>query len=171
MPPAAPAPPLVAVAPSGDGALLRAAFADPNGDVCRLQVEIQPVGTPFTGTPTATGLLSTSGFTALLFDSLRPGALNPGSLGSNGEELVRAFNSQARIDIGLEMMQAKQQTINEAFFITLFQILVDNPTMTATEVLERAQEKGMLLVFNPLDQEISQTLDIPIYYTGLTDTA
>jgi hypothetical protein len=35
--------------------------------------------------------------------------------------------------------------INEAFFITLFQILVDNPTMTATEVLERAQEKGMLL--------------------------
>jgi Bacteriophage head to tail connecting protein len=77
--------------------------------------------------------------------NLRPGASNPGTLGPNGEELVKPFNSGARIDIGLEMMQAKQQTINEAFFITLFQILVDNPTMTATEVLERAQEKGMLL--------------------------
>jgi hypothetical protein len=33
------------------------------------------------------------------------------------------------------------------------------------------KEKGMLLVFNPLDQEVSQSLDIPLYYTGLTDTA
>ena len=33
------------------------------------------------------------------------------------------------------------------------------------------KEKGMLLVFNPLDEPVSQTLDIPLYYTGLTDTA
>jgi len=33
------------------------------------------------------------------------------------------------------------------------------------------KEKGMLLVFNPLDQEVTQTLDIPLYYTGLTETA
>lgn len=76
---------------------------------------------------------------------LRPGAVNLGGIGPNGEELAKPFNTQARLDIGLEMMQAKQQVINEAFFITLFQILVDNPKMTATEVLERAQEKGMLL--------------------------
>jgi hypothetical protein len=75
----------------------------------------------------------------------RPGMPNTGALGPNGEELVKPFVSGGRIDIGLEMLQWKQQTINEAFFITLFQILVDNPTMTATEVLERAQEKGMLL--------------------------
>lgn len=30
-------------------------------------------------------------------------------------------------------------------FITLFQILVDNPQMTATEAMLRAQEKGQLL--------------------------
>jgi hypothetical protein len=29
--------------------------------------------------------------------------------------------------------------------ITLFQIMVDNPRMTATEVMEKAQEKSMLL--------------------------
>jgi hypothetical protein len=82
---------------------------------------------------------------ALSAFDMRPGAMNHGGLGPNGEQLVQPLESKARLDIGLEMMQAKQQTINEAFFITLFQILVDNPRMTATEVLERAQEKGMLL--------------------------
>lgn len=77
--------------------------------------------------------------------SLRPGALNYGTLGPNGEQLARPMDNGARLDIGLDMLQAKQTVINEAFFITLFQILVENPKMTATEVLERAQEKGMLL--------------------------
>jgi len=77
--------------------------------------------------------------------SLSPGHLNYGTIGPSGEQLAKPLDVGARLDIGLEMMQAKQQVINEAFFITLFQILVENPTMTATEVLERAQEKGMLL--------------------------
>lgn len=76
---------------------------------------------------------------------LRPGKMNPGTLNDRGEPLVKAFDRQSKFDIGFELMQAKQQMINEAFFITLFQILVENPRMTATEVLERAQEKGMLL--------------------------
>jgi len=33
------------------------------------------------------------------------------------------------------------------------------------------KEKGMLLVYNPLAEPVSQTLTIPLYYTGLTDTA
>jgi hypothetical protein len=33
------------------------------------------------------------------------------------------------------------------------------------------KEKGMLLVFNPLPEPVTQTLDIPLYYTGLTETA
>ncbi|HEX7260251.1 MAG TPA: LamG-like jellyroll fold domain-containing protein, partial [Luteolibacter sp.] len=33
------------------------------------------------------------------------------------------------------------------------------------------KQKGMLLVFNPLDQPVTQTLDVPLYYTGLTDNA
>ena len=33
------------------------------------------------------------------------------------------------------------------------------------------REKGMLLVFNPLDREVRETLDIPLYYTGLTEAA
>ena len=34
-----------------------------------------------------------------------------------------------------------------------------------------AKEKGMLLVFNPTPVEVTKTLDIPLYYTGLTSTA
>jgi len=42
-------------------------------------------------------------------------------------------------------MESRRRTINDAFLVTLFQILVDSPRMTATEVLQRAQEKGALL--------------------------
>jgi hypothetical protein len=33
------------------------------------------------------------------------------------------------------------------------------------------KEKAMLLVFNPLDREVAETIDLPLYYTGLTATA
>ncbi|MEM8485060.1 MAG: alpha-galactosidase [Bacteroidota bacterium] len=33
------------------------------------------------------------------------------------------------------------------------------------------EEKGMLVVFNPLKEEVSRTLRVPLYYTGLTDSA
>ena len=46
---------------------------------------------------------------------------------------------------GQELMDMERSTINDIFLVTLFQILVDTPAMTATEVLERAREKGALL--------------------------
>jgi len=33
------------------------------------------------------------------------------------------------------------------------------------------EEKGMLLVFNPLEHDVTRTLDVDLYYTGLTDVA
>jgi hypothetical protein len=47
--------------------------------------------------------------------------------------------------VGDKMMDMEKAIIHDAFLTTLFQILVDSPQMTATEVLERAREKGMLL--------------------------
>jgi hypothetical protein len=58
---------------------------------------------------------------------------------------VQALRHESRVDIGLEMMNQRRGAVNDSFLITLFQILVDAPQMTATEVLERAQEKGALL--------------------------
>lgn len=33
------------------------------------------------------------------------------------------------------------------------------------------EEKGMLVLFNPLDEPITRTIRVPLYYTGLTDKA
>ncbi len=58
---------------------------------------------------------------------------------------VQPLHTGARVDIGFEMMEQRRKVINDAFLVTLFQILVETPQMTATEVLQRAQEKGALL--------------------------
>lgn len=76
--------------------------------------------------------------------SLVPGSVNYGSMTRDGKRLVDALPSGS-VATGLELMDRKRQVINEAFLVTLFQILVETPQMTATEVLERAQEKGALL--------------------------
>jgi hypothetical protein len=82
---------------------------------------------------------------ALQAFDLRPNALNPGRLDSNGNPLVAPLQITGRHEPGMELLEAKQRTINDAFLITLFQILVDQPQITATEAMLRAQEKGALL--------------------------
>lgn len=77
--------------------------------------------------------------------NLRAGALNRGYLGATGERLAEPFNQNANIPIGIEFVQDSRTVINDGFFVTLFQILVNEPKATATEVLMRAQEKGELL--------------------------
>ena len=76
---------------------------------------------------------------------LTPGYINYGGVNKDGRALMQPFQSAARVDIGLDMMEQRRRVINDAFLVTLFQILVDAPSMTATEALIRAQEKGALL--------------------------
>jgi hypothetical protein len=77
--------------------------------------------------------------------NLDPGALNVGGLDDQGRPKVQPLQTGGRPDLGLELMDQRRTVINDAFLVTLFQILVDGPAMTATEVLERAREKGILL--------------------------
>jgi hypothetical protein len=88
-------------------------------------------------------LLSDDG--ALSPFDMRSSAMNYGTLARDGEPLVKPLMTGARIDIGLDLMQDERKTINDHFLVTLFQILVDTPEMTATEAMLRAQEKGALL--------------------------
>ena len=74
-----------------------------------------------------------------------PGALNYGGLDENGNPLVKPLNTNSNISVSMEMIAQRQSVIKEAFFVNLFQILVDSPQMTATEVIERVREKGALL--------------------------
>jgi hypothetical protein len=82
---------------------------------------------------------------ALQAFDLRPNALNFGGVDERGQPLVHALKIEGRTDIGMELIEAQQRVINDAFLVTLFQILVDAPNMTATEAMLRAQEKGALL--------------------------
>lgn len=76
---------------------------------------------------------------------VRPNAINYGGIDDQGRQMVAPMKMGSNLPIGLEMSEQKRKVINDALFVTLFQILVQNPQMTATEALLRAQEKGQLL--------------------------
>lgn len=77
--------------------------------------------------------------------SLQPGSINYGGLDDQGRQRVVPLQLGANLPIGLELMEQSRQAINEAFYNNLFQVLVESPQKTATEVLEIAQEKAQLL--------------------------
>ena len=76
--------------------------------------------------------------------SLRPGAVNWGGVTQDGKPLVSVLPS-GNLELNEKMMEMERNLINDAFLISLFQILTENPQMTATEVLERTREKGILI--------------------------
>lgn len=76
--------------------------------------------------------------------SAKPGAINAGGVSADGRALVHTL-PVGNIAVGKELMDDERIIINDAFLVNLFQILVESPQMTATEVLERAREKGILL--------------------------
>ena len=75
---------------------------------------------------------------------VRAGKSIAGGVNADGKLLVQTL-PVGNIAAGEDLMEMERRVINDAFLITLFQILVDTPAMTATEVLERAREKGMLV--------------------------
>lgn len=78
--------------------------------------------------------------------SLRPGAINYGGVNAQGQRLVQRLDDNVgQLPQIKDMMEQERAVINDAFLVTLFQILVETPQMTATEVLERTREKSMLL--------------------------
>jgi len=76
--------------------------------------------------------------------SVIPGAANAGGVTKDGRPLVQTL-PVGNVNAGRDMMEDERQLIKDSFLVTLFQILTENPQMTATEVLERTKEKGILL--------------------------
>lgn len=77
--------------------------------------------------------------------SLKPGAVNYGGVNAEGRPLVHALPT-GNLAVADKMMELERNTINDGFLVTLFQMVVeDRPQMTATEVLERARERGIML--------------------------
>lgn len=90
--------------------------------------------------------------------SLRPGSFNAGAVTADGKLLVHTLPT-GDIQISKEMMADEKQLINDSFLVSLFQILTETPTMTATEVIERTSEKGIL---------IAPTIGAQMGYLGTT---
>tara|TARA_R110000787_G_scaffold91459_2_gene192784 strand:+ start:7064 stop:8686 length:1623 start_codon:yes stop_codon:yes gene_type:complete len=74
-----------------------------------------------------------------------PGKATFARLDGRNQPPIQPLYTGARVDIGFDMMEQRRKIINEAFLVNLFAILIESPRMTATEVLQRAQEKGALL--------------------------
>lgn len=87
---------------------------------------------------------------------LRAGGQNFGGVSADGRPLIMPLQTGARVDINEQKMQVKRDTINAAFLVDLFQILVQTPRMSATEAMIRAQEKGALLA--PVGRQESELL-------------
>lgn len=77
--------------------------------------------------------------------SMRNGAINMGGVNEQGQPLVHAMQFGGNVNALDKELAERRNLINTAFLVTLFQVLIEHPRMSATEVLERAKEKGALL--------------------------
>jgi hypothetical protein len=75
---------------------------------------------------------------------LRGGAINYGGLDAAGNVLVKPLLTGSRLDITEGMMERKRINVRSALLLDLFEILAENPQMTATQALLVAQERGMV---------------------------
>lgn len=75
----------------------------------------------------------------------QPNAIIPGGVDANGRPRVMPMQGPANVPFTLEMIQDLRQVVREGFDLNLFSVLVNKPDMTATEVLQRAQETATLL--------------------------
>lgn len=76
--------------------------------------------------------------------SQRPGAINPGGVGPNGEELVKVLPN-GNIPVAKEMLEAEAAIMEDMSLVSLFKLIEDAPQLTATQVIEMVNEKGILL--------------------------
>lgn len=78
--------------------------------------------------------------------SLRPGTVAWGGVNAQGQRMIQPLDMPGGQLPALEKLTEQEKMfINDAFLVNLFQVLVDSPQMTATEVMERVREKSNLL--------------------------
>lgn len=92
---------------------------------------------------------------------LNGGKINYGMLDPRtGRPLIQPIVTGADPMAGIPVREDMRNTIRESFFINLFQVLADNPNMTATEAMIRDREKGEML--GPVGAKIQDALSLLI---------
>jgi len=80
-----------------------------------------------------------------LVPNMKPGSVNPGGVNKDGKLLIQPL-PMGDPRIGKELMDDERAIINDAFLVNLFQVLLNDPkVLTATQVVEMANQKGILL--------------------------
>jgi hypothetical protein len=77
--------------------------------------------------------------------NLRSDHVNYGGLDDQGRPLVRPLDSNGQLPVSLEMQNAERDVIKEGLLNNIFEIMRDNPNMTATQTLQLVQERGVLM--------------------------
>jgi len=78
-----------------------------------------------------------------------------------GGGLPKEWMTQGRYDVGLQRVKERQEAINDAFHVDLFQMFAQlTKQMTAREVAERSQEK--LIQFSPTFSRLTSELFNPL---------
>ncbi|MFD2052816.1 portal protein [Mesorhizobium calcicola] len=76
---------------------------------------------------------------------LNPGENYPGLIDDNGRPMIVPISTGQNPTYAFNYAQSRADEIRDMMFVNLFQTLVQNPQMTATEALIRQEEKGALL--------------------------
>jgi hypothetical protein len=77
--------------------------------------------------------------------NLNPRAINPGAVGPDGSLRVKPLLTAQNPDFAEKVMEARRAGVKETMYINLFQTLIQDKEMTATQAMLRANEKGELL--------------------------
>jgi hypothetical protein len=90
-----------------------------------------------------------------------PGAQILGGINAQGQRMVDTLFNGQRLDFATMVLEAKRNQVKESMYLNLFALLVQNPQMSATEALIRANEKGELLgpAGSRLQQSLSRLVD------------
>ncbi|TIS62227.1 portal protein [Mesorhizobium sp.] len=76
---------------------------------------------------------------------LNPGENYPGLIDDQGRPLIAPIATGQNPTYAFSYAESRAEEIRDMLFVNLFQTLVQNPQMTATEALIRQEEKGALL--------------------------
>ncbi len=84
------------------------------------------------------------------------GATIVGGIDANGRKMIEPLITGQRPDFAQAVMAAKRADLKESLYINLFALMVENPRMSATEAMIRANEKGELL--GPAGSRVQESL-------------
>lgn len=77
--------------------------------------------------------------------NLNPGADNIGALDAQGNLKMKPIFTTSNPQLSQVVLEGSRGVVKEGMYTNLWQILINNPDMTATEALIRANEKGELM--------------------------